>query len=226
MKPDRLILLAALLLFAALFFWLDLGRYLSLSSLREHRQALLDYYSLNPVRMMTSFVLIYIIQTALSLPGAAVMSLAAGAVFGMLAGTLLAVISASLGATAAFLATRYIAGDFVARRFGARLEGMNRELDERGFNYLLFLRLVPVFPFFLINLAAGLTRIPLKVFFLATLIGIIPGAFVYVNAGASLADIDSLSSIASPRILGSFVLLALFSLIPAIYGKARRNKRA
>jgi uncharacterized membrane protein YdjX (TVP38/TMEM64 family) len=223
MKRDRIILLAAVLLSAAIFFWLDLGRFLSLSSLQEHHHTLQNYYSLHAVRMMVAFVLIYILQTALSLPGAAVMSLAAGAIFGTLTGTALAVFSATVGATVAFLVTRYIAGDAVNRIFGARLEKINRELDERGFNYLLFLRLVPVFPFFLINLAAGMTRISLRTFFSATLTGIIPGAFVYVNAGASLAEIDSLSSIATPRILGSFILLAIFSLIPAVYSRMRRK---
>jgi uncharacterized membrane protein YdjX (TVP38/TMEM64 family) len=226
MKRDRSILLAAVLLSAAIFFWLDLGRFLSLSSLKEHRHTLQNYYSLHAFRMMAAFFLLYVIQTALSLPGAAVMSLAAGAIFGTMTGTFLAVISAAIGATAAFLVTRYIAGDAVTRIFGARLEKLDRELDERGFNYLLFLRLVPLFPFFLINLAAGMTRISLRTFFTATLIGIIPGAFVYVNAGASLAEIDSLSSIATPRILGSFILLAIFSLIPAVYNRIRRDKSA
>ena len=104
-------------------------------------------------------------------------------------------------------------------RFGSKLEGMNRELELRGFNYLLFLRLVPLFPFFLINLAAGLTRLPLRTFVFGTLLGIIPGGFVFVNAGASLATITSLSGIVSPRVLGSFALLGLFALIPALYGR-------
>ena len=95
----------------------------------------------------------------------------------------------------------------------------------RGFNYLLFLRLVPVFPFFLINLAAGLTRLPLRVFVTGTLIGIIPGGFVYVNAGASLATITSLAGVASPRVLGSFALLGLFALLPALYAKFASRTR-
>jgi uncharacterized membrane protein YdjX (TVP38/TMEM64 family) len=98
---------------------------------------------------------------------------------------------------------------------------MNRELEQRGFNYLLFLRLVPIFPFFLINLAAGLTRLPLQTFILGTLLGIIPGGFVFVNAGASLASITSVSGIASPRVLGSFALLGLFALLPVLYTKLK-----
>jgi uncharacterized membrane protein YdjX (TVP38/TMEM64 family) len=134
------------------------------------------------------------------------------------------VIAASIGATLAFLITRYLLRDLVLKKFGSKLEGMNRELEQRGLNYLLFLRLVPIFPFFLINLAAGLTRLPLRTFVFGTLLGIIPGGFVFVNAGASLATITSISGIASPRVLGSFALLGLFALIPVFYNKLARRK--
>lgn len=203
----------------ALFFWFDLARFLTLETLKANRQALLDFYATHTLAMVTGFMALYIIQTALSLPGAAILSLAAGAIFGSVMGTVYAIIAATIGATLAFLVTRYLLRDAVLNRFGSRLEGMNRELETRGFNYLLFLRLVPVFPFFLINLAAGLTRLPLRSFFLATMIGIIPGGFVYVNAGASLATITSLSGIASPRVLGSFALLGLFALVPVLYAR-------
>lgn len=209
----------------ALFFSYDLHRFLTLEALKANRQALLDYYAAHKLIMVAGFMALYIVQTALSLPGAAILSLAAGAIFGSLWGTLYANIAATIGATLAFLVVRYLLRDAVIRRFGARLEGMNRELEERGLNYLLFLRLVPVFPFFLINLAAGLTRMPLRTFFLGTLFGIIPGGFVFVNAGASLATITSLSGIASPRVLGSFALLGLFALMPALYTRFRNNRR-
>lgn len=218
---------AVLLIIAAVavgsYFWFDLGRFLTLEALQNNRQSLLDYYAAHTVAMVAGFMAIYIIQTALSLPGAAILSLAAGAIFGPLMGTLYAVIAASIGATLAFLVTRYLLRDLVLTRFGSRLEGMNKELEQRGFNYLLFLRLVPVFPFFLINLAAGLTRLPLRTFVLGTLLGIIPGGFVFVNAGASLATITTLSGIASPRVLGSFALLGLFALIPVFYNKLTRR---
>jgi len=220
-KAALLILLAAGIV---LFFTLDLKQYLSLDALKANRQALQAYHEQHALAMVAGFMGLYIIQTALSLPGAAVLSLAAGAIFGSLMGTVYAVCAASTGAALAFLVTRYLLRDMVLERFGERLEGMNRELEQRGFNYLLFLRLVPLFPFFLINLAAGLTRLPLRTFVLATTVGIIPGGFVYVNAGASLATIDSLSGIASPRVLGSFALLGLFALVPAIYGKVKSRK--
>lgn len=207
-----------------LFFYFDLQRLLTLATLKANRQTLLDYYTVHKLIMVAGFMALYIVQTALSLPGAAILSLAAGAVFGPIMGTVYANIAATIGAALAFLVTRYLLRDAVLNRFGSKLEGMNRELEERGFSYLLFLRLVPIFPFFLINLAAGLTRLPLRTFFFGTMLGIIPGGFVYVNAGASLATIDSLSGIASPRVLGSFALLGLFALIPALYNKFKTGK--
>jgi uncharacterized membrane protein YdjX (TVP38/TMEM64 family) len=207
----------------ALFFFFDLGRFLTLAALKANHQALIDYYSQHKVLMVVGFMLLYIVQTALSLPGAAILSLAAGAIFGTLLGTVYANIAATVGATLAFLVTRYLLRDVVQQKFGGQLQGMNRELASKGFNYLLLLRLVPVFPFFLINLAAGLTRLPLVTFFLATMLGIIPGGFVYVNAGASLATIDSVAGIASPRVLGSFALLGLFALVPVLYSKFKNR---
>lgn len=224
MNKKKLIIFAVIAALIALFFWFDLGRYLTLEALKANRQALADLYAGHRVAMVAGFMAIYIIQTALSLPGAAILSLSAGAVFGAAMGTVYAVIAATAGATLAFLVTRYLLHDAVQRKFGSRLETLNRELEARGLNYLLFLRLVPLFPFFLINLAAGLTRLPLRTFVIGTLVGIIPGGFVYVNAGASLATITSLREIASPRVLGSFALLGLFALVPVIYNKVKRKK--
>src|SRR5450631_1688423 len=221
MNSKKVILLITAVLAVGLFVWFDLGRFLTLESLKANRQALLDIYATHRLAMVAGFMAIYIIQTALSLPGAAILSLAAGAIFGSIMGTVYAVISASIGATLAFLVTRYLLRDMVLKKFGNKLEGMNRELEQRGLNYLLFLRLVPVFPFFLINLAAGLTRLPLRTFMLGTLLGIIPGGFVFVNAGASLATITSISGIASPRVLGSFALLGLFALVPVLYTRLK-----
>lgn len=206
------------------FLWFDLGRFLTLEALKTNRQVLVQYHAAHRAATVTGFMAIYIIQTALSLPGAAVLSLAAGAVFGSIMGTVYANIAATIGATLAFLVTRYLLRDAIQNRFGTKLESLNRELEARGFNYLLFLRLVPLFPFFLINLASGLTRLPLRTFILGTMIGIIPGGFVYVNAGASLATITSLSGIASPRVVGSFVLLGLFALLPALYNRLKAGK--
>ena len=225
MNTKKIVIVLAGIAAVTLFFYFDLQRFMTLTALKANRQLLLDYYAAHKLVMVAGFMALYIVQTALSLPGAAILSLAAGAIFGSIMGTVYANIAATLGATLAFLLTRYLLRDVVLNKFGSKLEGMNRELEERGFNYLLFLRLVPVFPFFLINLAAGLTRLPLRIFFFGTMLGIIPGGFVYVNAGASLATIDSLSGIASPRVLGSFALLGLFALIPVLYNKFKGRKK-
>ena len=220
LQPQKIVLLV-LAAAIALFFVFDLGRFLTLAALKANHQALVEFHRDHRLLTVGGFMVVYVVQTALSLPGAAILSLAAGALFGAAAGTVYAVIAATVGATLACVVTRYLLRDMVLGRFGDRLEGINRELEARGFNYLLFLRLVPVFPFFLINLAAGLTRLPLRTFVLATLVGIIPGGFVYVNAGASLATVDSLAAIASPRVLGSFALLGLFALVPVVYGRLK-----
>lgn len=218
-KKVLILLLAAI--FISLFFWFDLGRYLTLESLKQNRDYLASLYRDHPIATVAVFMAIYIIQTALALPGAAILSLAAGAVFGALMGTVYANIGATIGATLSFLVARYLFHDTIQGKFGPRLVRINKELDNAGFNYLLFLRLVPLFPFFLINLAAGLTKIPLRTFFFGTMLGIIPGGFVFCNAGASLASINSVGEIVSPRVLGSFALLGLFALIPVIYGKIK-----
>lgn len=225
MNSKKVVILIVGVLALGLFFWLEPQRFLTLESLKVNRQALLSYYESHRAATVAGFMALYIIQTALSLPGATILSLAAGAIFGSVMGTVYANTAATVGATLAFLITRYLLRDVVLNRFGSKLEGMNRELEERGLNYLLFLRLVPIFPFFLINLAAGLTRLPLRTFFFGTLFGMIPAGFVFVNAGASLATIDSLSGIVSPRVLGSFALLGLFALVPALYNRFKSSKR-
>jgi uncharacterized membrane protein YdjX (TVP38/TMEM64 family) len=220
-KKAAIVLVAAVAI--GLFFALGLGHFLTLEALKANREALSAFYREHRLAMAAGFMTVYVVQTALSLPGAAILSLAAGAIFGVVAGTCYAVVSATIGATLAFLATRYLLNDTVQRKFGAKLEKLNRELAERGLNYLLFLRLVPVFPFFLINLGAGLTRLPLRTFVIGTAIGIIPGGFAYCNAGASLAAITSGSEIVSPRVLGSFALLGLFALAPVIYKRRKQH---
>jgi uncharacterized membrane protein YdjX (TVP38/TMEM64 family) len=219
MYKKKILLLIIIACVVALFYYFDLAKFLSLAELKANHTALVKFYEQHRFPSIILFVTVYVIQTALSLPGAAVLSLAAGAIFGAGMGTLYVNIGATAGATLAFLVARYLFRDAIQRRFGPRLEKMNSELESRGFNYLLFLRLVPVFPFFLINLSAGLTKMPLRTFFLGTMVGIIPGSFVYCNAGASLTAIKSMSEIASLRVLGSFALLGFFALIPVFYQK-------
>jgi uncharacterized membrane protein YdjX (TVP38/TMEM64 family) len=224
-NPKKIAIAGTIAALISAFFIFDLGRYLTLDSLKANLIALRSYYENHFFLMASGYILLYIIQTALSLPGAAILSLAAGAVFGAIMGTLYVNIGATVGAVLAFLVARYLFRDAVLNKFGTNLAKMNSELEQRGFNYLLFLRLVPVFPFFLINLGAGLTKIPLRTFFFGTMIGIVPGSFVYCNAGASLASITSMNEIASPRVLGSFALLGIFALIPALYQKLKKEKK-
>ncbi len=221
MNTRKLAIAGSVAAFIALFFFFDLGRHLTLEALKANSDALRARYAEHAFLMAGGFILLYIVQSALSLPGAAVLSLAAGAIFGAVMGIVCVNIGATAGATLAFLAARYLFHDVVQNKLGARLEKINTELETRGFNYLLFLRLVPVFPFFLINLGAGLTKIPLRTFFFGTMLGIIPGSFVFCNAGASLATITSVSTIASFRVLGSFALLGLFALAPVLYQKIK-----
>jgi uncharacterized membrane protein YdjX (TVP38/TMEM64 family) len=216
-----MVILAVLAALVVAFFLLDLGRFLTLASLKANRDALRAVQASRPLATAGLFILVYVVQTALSLPGAAILSLAAGAIFGVARGTLFAVTGASLGAVLAFLVSRYLFREAVARRFGGRMAGLDRELERSGLGYLLFLRLVPLFPFFLVNLAAGLTAMRLSTYVLGTVVGIIPGGFVYVNAGAGLARVTSLADVASPRVLGAFALLGLFALVPVIYRRLR-----
>jgi uncharacterized membrane protein YdjX (TVP38/TMEM64 family) len=222
-KKGALFLLIVLVVGSFLYF--DLGKYLTLEALKANRLRLDEWRAAHVYLSAAAFVAVYIIQTAFSLPGAAVLSLASGAIFGILQGTLYVVTGATIGAILAFLVSRTLLRDWVVKRFGGRMEGIDRGLRENGFSYLLFLRLVPAFPFFLVNLACGVTGLPLRTYALGTLFGIMPGSLVFVNAGASLAAIKSVSQVVGPRVLGSFALLGLFALLPAIL-KAIRKRRA
>ena len=220
-KAGILVVFAAVV---AAFTFLDLGKYLTLESLKANRALLADLRAAHTFLFPAVFVLVYIVQTAFSLPGAAILSLAAGAIFGVLQGTLFVVSGATIGAVLAFLVSRTLLRDWVVKKFGGRLEGIDRGLRENGFSYLLFLRLVPAFPFFLVNLACGVTGLPLRIYALGTLFGILPGSLVFVNAGASLAAIESVRQVASPRVLGSFALLGLFALLPTIINAAKKRR--
>ncbi len=218
----RGILFSLFVLGIATFFYFDLGRYVTLSTLQEHKEFLKHYTEVNGIKMVILYLLIYALQTALSLPVAAILTLAGGFLFGSLLGTLYVNIAATSGATLAFLATRYLFRDRVERRFGKRLASIQSGFARDAFYYLLTLRLIPLFPFFLVNLAAGLTRMPLSTYVMATAIGIVPGSFVYSNAGKQLGAINSVKDIVSPAVLGAFVLLGLLALVPIVYQKFRR----
>ena len=206
------LVLAVAAAFAA-FFLFDLGSTLSLDTLKSRQSELASFVEREPLIAAGGFFLIYVAATALSLPGAVVMTLAAGAIFGLLLGTLIVSFASMAGASLAFLSSRYLFRDWVRKRFGKRIETMDRGLAKDGAFYLLTLRLIPVFPFFLINLAMGLTVMRLATFAFVSQIGMFAGTLVFVNAGTQLAAIESTGDILSPGLIGSLVLLGLFPLV-------------
>ncbi|MGL3662841.1 FAD-dependent oxidoreductase [Pseudomonas aeruginosa] len=213
MDKRKWALLVVILLLVTGFFLFDLGQYLDLASLKAQHAALDAQVSANPWLAGGLFFLSYVLVTALSLPGAALMTLVGGALFGLLGGTLLTSFASTLGATLAMLSSRYLLRGWVQARFGQRLAGIDQGIAREGATYLFALRLVPVFPFFLINLAMGLTRLPVRTYWWVSQLGMLPGTLVYVNAGRELGELESLSGILSPGLIGAFVLLGLLPLL-------------
>jgi uncharacterized membrane protein YdjX (TVP38/TMEM64 family) len=220
-RAGKMVLLAAFVVALVLFFALDGQRYLSLETIKANRDALLDFASRHFAAAIAIAFVVYAGAVALSLPGALVLSLAVGFVFGRWVGTALVVVAATIGATLVFLAARYLFADVARRRLGGVGERIVGGFNENAFSYLLFLRLVPLFPFFLVNLATAFTAVPLRTYVLATLIGIIPGTFVYVNLGQTLGRIDSLDGIVSRETLLAFALLGLFALVPVAWKRLK-----
>ncbi len=221
----RMVLLLLIAALVAAFFALDLHRFLTLEALKSSQDGFAAWYDARPGLVVGAFFAGYVAVTALSLPGAAVMTLAAGALFGLGVGTLVVSFASSIGATLAFLVSRFLLRDTVQRRFGERLAAINSGMEKDGAFYLFTLRLVPVFPFFIINLLMGLTPIKTRTFYWVSQVGMFAGTLVYVNAGTQLARLDSLAGILSPVLLGSFVLLGVFPLLAkrlVAWAKARQ----
>ena len=206
------------------FFALGGQHYLSLATIKQHRDTLVAFADAHFAAALAIGFLVYVAQVAFSLPGSLLLSLTAGFVFGRWVGTALVVVAATVGATLLFLAARYLFADAARRRMGAVGEKINAGFTANAFSYLLFLRLVPVFPFFIVNLAPAFTSIPLRTFVLATAIGIVPGTFVFTNLGQALAGIDSLEGLVSADLLAGFGLLALLALVPVVVQKVRAKR--
>jgi len=207
------------------FYALGLDKHFTLQGLKS---SLSDFVALRDNHLLLVslfFFLAYVLITAVSLPGAAIMTLAAGALFGVLWGTLLVSFASSIGATLAFLMSRYVLRDSVATRFGERLATINNGIDREGAFYLFTLRLVPVLPFFLINLVMGLTSMRVLTFYAVSQIGMLAGTLVFVNAGTQLAQVTSLSGILSPSLIVSFALLGIFPLAAKQLVKRWQNRR-
>lgn len=218
-SAGKLAIAAVIVVAIGAFFYLDLGRFLSLAALKENRDRLLSFTEANYASSVVLFILAYIAATGLSLPGAVILTLAGGFLFGSLVGTLFVNVGATTGATLAFLTARYLLRDTVERKFGKWVGPLQEGFARNAFSYLLTLRLIPLFPFFIVNLVSGLTRMNVGTYMAATALGIIPGSFVYAYAGQQLGTISSLKEIASPNVIGAFVLLGLLALVPTVYKK-------
>jgi pyruvate/2-oxoglutarate dehydrogenase complex dihydrolipoamide dehydrogenase (E3) component/uncharacterized membrane protein YdjX (TVP38/TMEM64 family) len=213
MSKKKLLILALLVALIVAFFAFDLGRFLSLDYIKSRQAEFTALAAEKPLAVGGAFFAIYVTVCALSLPGAAIMTLAAGAIFGLATGTLIVSFASAIGATLALLASRYILRDSVQSKFGARLADIDKGIEREGAFYLFTLRLVPIFPFFIINLLMGLTKMKAWTFYWVSQIGMLAGTLVYVNAGTQLAKISSLKGILSPGLIGSFVLLGVFPLV-------------
>ena len=215
---NKAILLRVAILIGALgaigaFFAFGEAHQLSLDALKAHEHDIAEYGRVHPISLAVEYFLIYVAFVALSLPAATLLTVAAGAVFGPIEGTLLVSFASSVGATLAFLASRYVFRDAVQRRFGERLQTINEGMTREGGVYLFTLRLVPAIPFFAVNLLMGLTKLPVLTFYWVSQLGMLPATVVFVNAGTQLASLHSLVGVLSPRLVGSFLLLGLVPLL-------------
>lgn len=220
----RIALAAAVAAALAAFFLLGGPRWLSLETLQSNRERLLDFTGRHFAAVLAGAVVVYAAATALSFPGAVVLTLAAGFLFGPWVGTAVVVAGATVGATLAFLGARYLFAESARRRMGPRLRKLAAGFEEDGFSYMLFLRLVPLFPFWLVNLAPAFTSLGTRTYVLATALGIVPGSFVYCYLGARLSTLRSPSDVyRDPRWLVALGLLAALSLVPVAWKKFRHH---
>ena len=206
----KAILVLVLLGAIVAYFVFDLGQILSLENFKASQSEIVAAKDANPILYIAGFFILYVAVTGLSIPGAAIMSLVAGALFDVLVGTIIVSFASTLGATLALLSARFVLRDWVQGKFGERLRAVDDGLEKDGAFYLFTLRLIPVFPFFVINLLMGLTRIKTRTFFWVSQLGMLPATIVFVNAGTQISRIESTSGLLSPTLIASFVALAFF----------------
>jgi uncharacterized membrane protein YdjX (TVP38/TMEM64 family) len=209
----KIAIVVVIVVFVAAFRILNLGDYLTISYIKESQERFTALYAENRLAVIAVYMGIYILVTSLSLPGAAVMTLAGGALFGLWVGTLVVSFASTIGATLACFVARFVLRDWIQGKFGDKLATVNRGIETEGAFYLFTMRLIPVIPFWLINLVMGLTKMRLLTFYLVSQVGMLLGTLVYVNAGKELAKIDSLKGILSPSLILSFVLIGVFPLV-------------
>jgi len=220
----KLGIVAAAALIVVFFLAYDLDRYLTLSYIKESQAQLMRLYEQNPFMVIIAYMGLYVTVTALSLPGAVILTLVGGALLGLVTGTIVISIASTTGATLACFVSRFILRDWVEGKFGDKIASVNRGVEKEGPLYLFSVRLIPIFPFFVINLVMGLTRMPLRTFFWVSQLGMLPGTIVYVNAGKQLGQISSASGILSPSLILSFVILGVFPIAAKKIMKLVRRK--
>ena len=222
------ILLFSLFVLVAVLVWthFDIGMYASLDALKDNRMAIMEYVDGNYTLAAVVFTSIYVVATIFSLPIATFLTLLSGFLFGIVFGTIFVVVGATIGATIVYLLARTIFHDWFYSRFGKKVHQHLDNIEKDSFNYLLFLRLVPIFPFFLVNIAPAFVHTKTRDYVLSTFIGIIPGTFVYVYAGQTLETIDAIGDILSPGVIIAFVLLGIISIIPVAYRHLQKRRRS
>lgn len=220
----KLLLIAVFVCVIILIKVFEIDALISFENLKAQQESLNSFVQTNYLLTVLIFVLLYIGSVAFLIPIATVLTLAGGFLFGSLFGVLFVNIGATIGAVAAFLIARYLIGKKIQNKYGDKLEKFNKELEENKFQYLFSLRLLPIFPFFLVNFLCGVTNVDLRTFFITTSVGIIPGSFVYTFAGSKLAQINSINDIFTQDILIAFLLLGLLTLIPVVYKKFKARK--
>jgi uncharacterized membrane protein YdjX (TVP38/TMEM64 family) len=220
-QKKQLLLLALFVVVIAALRWSPVGKTLTIDNLKQHRDILImlvqDRYGLT----VMLFIGVYILAAAFSIPGAVILTLGGGFLFGTLAATVYVNIGATAGASLAFLSARYLLGERLQEKYQSQLDRFNAEIEKNGTRYLLTLRFIPVFPFFLINFLSGLTKIPMKTFVWTTSLGIIPGTAVYAFAGRQIGTINSVSEILSKKVIIAFVILALFAIFPVVLDRIK-----
>lgn len=222
---SKLILAVIVASLIAAFFIFDLKEYVTLEYLKSQQAALNSYYVENPVLIIAAFFIIYTAMAALSIPFATPLTLAAGAIFGNLVGLVLVSFASSIGATIAFMLAKYLFHDSVEAKFGDRLAKINHGIEKEGAFYVFGLRLVPIFPFVVLNSLLGLTKLKTSTFYWASQLGMLVGTIVYVNAGTQLASIDSVGDIASPGLIASFVALGVLPIVSKTILNFLRQRR-
>lgn len=226
MKPIQIILLAAVVIAVICFFAFGLTEYFSLSFLQEQRLRIVDFYRDNPAITILLFVLLYVALTGLSIPSATGLTLLAGAIFDLVVGVLVVSVASVCGASVAFVIARYLFREPVRKKFPEQFATINKGIEKDGAFYLFAIRLVPVIPFFVTNVAMSLTTIKLWTFFWVSYIGMLAATTVFVNAGSQLGQLESMSGILSPALIGSLVLLGVFPLVAKWTLNYIRRKRS